>query len=93
MREHKNLYSMEHQKLLHRVIYCLAGAQFASTRAEPKGKASDGAGRSQCVYLVKSECDCMSLFWKHLVMCVIHIIPSLLLPWMMSLVVILLSHG
>ena len=73
--------------------YCLVGSQFTSTRAEPKGKASDGAGRSQCVFLVKCKCDCISLFWKDLVMYVICITPFLLLPGMMSLVEILLFHG
>lgn len=42
--------------------YCLTGLEFASSRAEPKGKANDGARRSQHVYLVKCECDYMPLF-------------------------------
>lgn len=39
---------------------CLAGSQFASSRAESKGKTNDGA-RSQGVNLIKCECNYMSL--------------------------------
>ena len=62
-------------------------------QSRAKREASDGEGRSQCVFLVKCECDCILLFWKDLVMYVICITPFLLLPRMMSLVEILLFHG
>ena len=73
-----------------------AGSQFTSTRAEPKGKASDGAGRSQCIFL--------SEVWMWLYIIILegfgHVCylynffkEKELLPGMMSLVEILLSPG
>ena len=73
-----------------------AGSQFTSTRAEPKGKACDGAGRSQCIFL--------SEVWMWLYIIILegfgHVCylynffkEKELLPGMMSLVEILLSPG